>query len=215
MMITEPDFAELPHAYGIDECEIAWRTPHTLFAWWELTEAGLERARTEHPVCQHGRRVLRLFIKHPRSGDREHRDFAIEWNEGRQHLPCNIAGATVRVAIGLVSDEGLFVPLAHSSVVRLPPSGPDQEEASRWAIQRQSPAGGFAAATTSGAPIDPLQPAYQTSFASIALGEATPPRASRTHVRPAAMTALDRALRKQTHVSYSSSVVRKETHGGR
>lgn len=133
--MNEPDFAEPARLYGLDECEIAWRTPHSIFVWWELTEAGIARARTDHPVAANARRVLRLFKKHPGSGHREHRDFVLDWNEGNQHLPCAVAGATVRVAVGLLTDEGFFVPLAHSSVVRLPPGEPDHETASRWAVQ--------------------------------------------------------------------------------
>lgn len=199
--MNEPDFEEPKRVYGLDECEIAWRTPHSIFVWWELSEAGLQKAHRETPVSVGAKAVLRLFLKHPGSGAREHRDFSLTWNEGHLHLPCAIGGATVRVALGLLTEEGFFVPLTHSSVVRLPPGAPDTEVATRWAIQEVA----SGAVTVSEAGSQPavllrtVEPPYDVqSGPSVRFGQ------------------FDREqLRSNVLGGQSSQAARKDTHGGR
>jgi hypothetical protein len=130
------DYEELPETYGVDECELLYRDPHNAFTYWEVTEAGLAAARAQLGQSAEGaRRVLRLFITSPGGDGATHRDLSdleVHWNHGRRYLHVPHAGAQVRVAIGLLSKEGYFAPIAHSSLVRLPPAGPSSEAAVEW-----------------------------------------------------------------------------------
>ncbi len=202
--MNEPDFAEPRRLYGLDECEIAWRTPHSIFVWWELSQAGLERAHRETPETQQAQAVLRLFVKHPASGAREHRDFPLSWHEGHQHLPCATSGSTVRVALGLLTNEGFFVPLAHSAVVRLPPAGPDVEVSTRWA-QQELVDGELAAQ-------------HQLAPQTVGL-RLVPPPATAESGAPSAFAELDRRHRRMRAELGGSSALHqanhKEPHGGR
>src|SRR5207302_311040 len=52
------------------------------------------------------------------------RDYALDGTRGRRYLPSPRAGVRLRAATGLVAPSGLFAPIAHSSVVRVPPAEP-------------------------------------------------------------------------------------------
>lgn len=132
---TEPfgmlDLRELPEVYGVDEVEVLYRDPFWAFVYWEVTETGVHAARSQ---LQHSggdaRLVLRLFTTLPGGpgGDAKHgrevRDVALTWQHGRRYLEVPRPGAQLRVAVGLLSPEGYFAPIAHSSQLRLPPPAP-------------------------------------------------------------------------------------------
>ena len=35
------DFEELPETYGVDECEVLFKDPFWVFAYWEVTDGGI------------------------------------------------------------------------------------------------------------------------------------------------------------------------------
>ncbi len=116
------DLEELPEAYGIDECELIARDPFHLFAYWEVTAATLDAAR--HQLGDEGAQaqlILRLFLASG-AATRELRDLALGEARGRRYLPAPKPGTPVRGAVGLLSPSGLFIPLAHSHGLRIPPS---------------------------------------------------------------------------------------------
>jgi hypothetical protein len=121
------DLVEPQETYNLDECEILFKDPSTVFVYWEITEAGLEAARAQlGPSALATRRVLRLFttISGPRGVERLINDIDIHWNHGRRYLQVLRSGAHVRVAVGLLAPEGYFASIAHSQLVRVPPEGP-------------------------------------------------------------------------------------------
>jgi hypothetical protein len=121
------DFEELPETYGVDECELVAKDPQHVFAWWEVTDAGLDGARAQlGQSAGSAKLVLRLFTTVPVNGhvEREIHDVALQWNHGRRYLQAPRAGAHLRIAVGLLSTEGYFAPIAHSSLVRVPPTEP-------------------------------------------------------------------------------------------
>jgi hypothetical protein len=125
------DFQELPETYGVDECEVLFRDPFTIFCYWEVTEPGLERARQQLGQNSRGARlVLRQF--HVSDGERAVHDVALSWNHGRRYIQLPRAGVQLRIAVGLLSQEGYFAPIAHSSQIRLPPAEPSAEIAVEW-----------------------------------------------------------------------------------
>ncbi len=121
------DFAEPPDTYGVDECELLYKDPHTAFAYWEVTDGGLASARAQlSQSAASARLVLRLFTTSsgPNGLEREVKDVDLQWNHGRTYFHVPRPGSHLRVAVGLLSAEGYFAPIAHSSLHRLPPTGP-------------------------------------------------------------------------------------------
>jgi hypothetical protein len=121
------DLEELPETYGINECEVLCKDPGWVFAYWEVTDEGLSSARAQlGPSANAARLVMRLFTTVARSTgvEREIQDVDLSWNHGRRYLQSPRSGAHLRVAVGLLSPEGYFAPIAHSSVVRVPAGEP-------------------------------------------------------------------------------------------
>jgi uncharacterized protein DUF4912 len=121
------DFEELPDSYGVDECEVLYKDPHWVFAYWEVTDGGLSAARAQlGQSAASSKLVMRLFTTLPGSDgvERQIDDVELPWNNGRRYLNAPKSGAHLRVAVGLLSHEGYFAPIAHSSLVRVPPAEP-------------------------------------------------------------------------------------------
>ena len=121
------DFEELPETYGVDECEVLFKDPFWVFAYWEITDGGLASARAQLGAsAESSRLVMRMFttVPGPEGVDREITDVDLPWNHGRRYLQSPKPGAHLRVAVGLLSREGYFAPIAHSSLVRVPPAEP-------------------------------------------------------------------------------------------
>jgi hypothetical protein len=131
-----PDLGELPETYGKDEVELLCKDPHWCFIYWEVTEAGLAAARSHLGVAEdQGRLLLRIFITTAQPGGRELRDLrdvTLEALFGRRYIEVPRPGSLVRAAVGLLSPEGLFAPIAHSSLLRVPPGQPANETSAEW-----------------------------------------------------------------------------------
>jgi hypothetical protein len=129
------DLEELPETYGMDECEVLYKDPFWVFAYWEVTDHGLNGARAQlGPSAASARLVLRLFstVQHEGGVDRSVADIDLTWNHGRRYFQAPKPGAHVRIAVGLLSPEGYFAPIAHSSLVRVPYAEPGPEGAVEW-----------------------------------------------------------------------------------
>jgi hypothetical protein len=117
------DLEELPDGYGVDECELIARDPGSLFAYWEITDGGLDVARRQLGEQGAGAKlILRIFSD--AAGGREIRDHALGERRGRRYFPSVRPGKRVRGAVGLIDESGLFAPIAHSSTIRVPPGEP-------------------------------------------------------------------------------------------
>jgi hypothetical protein len=127
------DLEELPDTYGFDECEVLYKDPHWVFVYWEVTESGLQGARAQLGSSEgagSARLVLRLFstVAGASGMDRQIQDLDLDWNHGRRYVQSPRPGVHLRAAVGLLSPEGYFAPIAHSSLVRLPPPAPDTSD---------------------------------------------------------------------------------------
>jgi hypothetical protein len=136
---TEPlwmlDLEELPETYGVDECEVLYKDPWWVFAYWEVTDGGMDAARAQlGPSAGSARLVLRLFTTTQKDGEshREVHDIDLHGHHGRRYLPSVKPGAHLRVAVGLLSPEGYFAPIAHSSLVRVPYAEPAPDGHVEW-----------------------------------------------------------------------------------
>jgi hypothetical protein len=129
-------FDDLPSSYGKDEIALLCQGPRQFFVYWEVTDAGLADARDHLRLAAgQGTLVLRIFDMSVQPGGRELRDVrdvTIEEPIGSQYLDVQRAGAVVRAAVGLLSAEGLFVPIAHSSPLQVPPEQPARETSAEW-----------------------------------------------------------------------------------
>lgn len=130
------EFEDLPSSYGKDEIALLCQGPRQFFVYWEVTDAGLADARDHLRLAAgQGTLVLRIFDTSVQPGGRELRDVrdvTIEEPVGSQYLDAQRAGAVVRAAVGLLSAEGLFVPIAHSSPLQVPPEQPARETSAEW-----------------------------------------------------------------------------------
>ena len=141
------DLEELPEAYGVDECEVIAKDPHSLFVYWEVTEQGLMAARRDlGEEASAAILVLRVFSQAggEKGPERDSRDHGLDWNHGRRYFPSPRPGVRVRAAVGLVTPSGLFAPIAHSSQVRVPPTEPAQNVSTEWMEVRPGTSGGRA-----------------------------------------------------------------------
>jgi hypothetical protein len=136
--------SELPETYGVDEVEILCKDPWWYFAYWEVTQAGLEAAREQlGPSGKDAKLILRVFSSGGDAGGQQPggkgrgdgrglRDVPVQSHHGRRYLEAPRQNALLRVAIGLLSTEGYFAPIAHSSVVRVPPQHASSETSVEW-----------------------------------------------------------------------------------
>ncbi len=123
------DLEELPETYGLDECEVLYKDPFTVFAYWEVTDHGMSGARAQlGPSAESAKLVLRLFttVAQASGVERHLQDVELPWNHGRRYLQSPRPGAHLRIAVGLLSQEGYFAPIAHSSLVRVPSADPSE-----------------------------------------------------------------------------------------
>lgn len=142
---------DLPETYGVDEVEILCKDPWWYFAYWEVTESGLKAAREQLGTsAQEARLILRVFVQNPGSSagagaagagshggtrakeGRDIRDVPVLTQHGRRYLEAPRPNALLRVAVGLLSPEGFFAPIAHSSVLRVPPQQPSSDTQVEW-----------------------------------------------------------------------------------
>lgn len=131
------DYSEPPDGYGLDDCGLLIKDPWWAFVYWEVTEAGLAAARIQlGPSAQGARLVLRLFSSPPPiprgQAKREMRDVELKSHLGRRYVAVPQSGAQLRAAVGLLSVEGYFAPIAHSALQRVPPDGPCPELGTSW-----------------------------------------------------------------------------------
>lgn len=128
----------LPETYGVDEVGVLCKDPSWYFVYWEVTEGGLEAAHSQLGVSEdQARLVLRVL---PAAGERRGRDgrdirdipVDLQARHGRRYLEASRQNPVFRVAIGLLSSDGLFAPIAHSPTVRMPPHQASGETSIEW-----------------------------------------------------------------------------------
>ncbi len=148
MLDDEP----LPTHYDVTECVAIPVDPDTLFVYWEVRKALLEKVRETRGA---GVVALRVLVVQPGwHGPRTYvRDHDVHAGFGDYFLRELPAGAVVRVAIGYRTLDA-FVPFAHSPLLDLPRKEPASELAHvlvKWSpvgatpVAADDPAAGFLA----------------------------------------------------------------------
>jgi hypothetical protein len=132
------DDSPLPPKYNVDECVVIPVDPTTMFVYWELkdeTRAHLERTRPGGAI------FLRVLVIEaswdgPRTFTRDHEVYITLGDWFIRELP---SGCIVRAAIGWRTNDGAFVPVAHSPALEAHPSRPSAMMAD--ALVRWTPTG--------------------------------------------------------------------------
>jgi len=133
--LEAPDF---PESYGQDRCRIMARDPFWVHAYWEVSEDTLVRAKGElEDHWEDHKRILRVHsmpnevggseaTQPPGFFDIEVGEHALSW-----YIHVGIPSRAYRVDVGVLTDNGLFYPLASSNRVTTPPEKMSEEVA--WA----------------------------------------------------------------------------------
>jgi len=116
-----------PVSYGDDVVGLVLLGPDAPFCYWEVTDEGRSRARGL--LGEEGRLTLRL-VTATAAGTTLRDEAAAPIGELQVHGAA--ADARIRAAVGLVGAGGRFVPIAHSTPVTTPPSGPSADTRIEW-----------------------------------------------------------------------------------
>ena len=115
--------------------------PERLFAYWELTDPDLERARAMLPAGSSGRLVLRVYDTTGRifDGSNAHHSFdvPVERTDRQWFLNLNRPESRAVVEIGVVGAQGSFAPLARSSPVDFPRREPPPLSEPEWRVAEE------------------------------------------------------------------------------
>lgn len=134
--------AELSRRYGEDRITAMVRDPYWIFAYWEVTPHGLERARRklageDAPV------VLRVYdvggIEFTGENANNSRDIEVGAKTDNWYINTGSPGNTYCVDIGLLARDGSFSTIARSQCVSTPRATPSDKVDDRW----MSPEGEF------------------------------------------------------------------------
>lgn len=131
------DLTEPPETYDVDEVEVLYKDPWWAFVYWEVTDAGLRAARAQlGSAAETARLTLRVFSSPPpvpgQPQARDLRDHPLTQESGRRYIEVPRPGGVLRVAVGLLTREGFFASIAHSSVLQLPPPSVSAQVSQEW-----------------------------------------------------------------------------------
>ena len=113
---TPPDpLPPIPQRYGKTRIVLLVRDPNWLFTYWEVEKPHLERAEKEAGFGS--RRILRVYNTSGEFFDETLTDDAESW-----YLETGKPGQSFFVEIGLLSQDGRFIPIARSNTVTAPPA---------------------------------------------------------------------------------------------
>jgi hypothetical protein len=152
---------EIPWGYGRDRITAMPVDPERLFAYWEVLDDSIARARTQLGKGGPGAWLnLRLYDTTDRifDGTNAHStaDHRVERGDRQWFLPIGRPTSDLIVEIGLKSDEGFFVKLARSGRVTFPRRDPAPWTDPEWLTVRM--AAGQVERTGSGMPPRPARP---------------------------------------------------------
>ena len=135
---TSEPLRHIPWGYGFTRVTAMAVDPEHLYAYWEITDADLERARTSLPDGADTRLVLRIFDTTGRifDGTNAHHSFDvdIQRSDRQWFLSLNRPNSSAVVEIALLGPQGAYVPLARSKPVDFPRREPAPPSEPEWRI---------------------------------------------------------------------------------
>lgn len=119
------------------------RDPFCLFAYWDVAASDQVAVLRElGPRAQGARLVLRVFADAGGVAERVATDVEVPPGADRLYLAVADDDTDYAVALGLLSHDAGFVPLARSGVAHTPPAGPSTDTSVEWARPAPPTAGG-------------------------------------------------------------------------
>ncbi len=132
-MALAADAGALPAAYGTDHAVLVARNPGSLFVYWEVSPLRRVSAlRALGDAAEHGREVLRVLALGDDGSPRVLFDVDLPPDSARWYVDVPAADAAYRVAVGLRTADGRFVPLVESNPARTPPARPSENRRVEW-----------------------------------------------------------------------------------
>ncbi len=117
--------AELPYHYGDDRIVLLVRDPHWAYSYWEVSRKKLEIERGNlGKAGEDAYLALRVYdvtdIRFAGGNDHGHYDIGIYDRVGNWYINTGMPGRSFIVDLGLKTQDGKFITLARSNVVRTP-----------------------------------------------------------------------------------------------
>ena len=132
----------IPWGYGMTRVTAMAVDPERLYAYWEITDPDLERARAALPLGADIRLVLRIFDTTGRifDGTNAHHSFdvAIGRSDRQWFLNLNRPNSTAVVEVALIGPQGSYVPLARSKPVDFPRRDPAPPSEPEWRVAQEA-----------------------------------------------------------------------------
>ena len=131
---------DLPYQYDRDRIVLQVRDPWWIHAYWEVSNATLERLRNElkDEFYNRAKRVLRVYdvSRIVFNGQNAHRFFDIQINEytNNWYIDTGGAGRSWCVDLGLLLAGGRFITIVRSNTVYTPLEGPSWITDEEWMI---------------------------------------------------------------------------------
>ncbi|HZM16672.1 MAG TPA: DUF4912 domain-containing protein [Candidatus Krumholzibacteria bacterium] len=129
----------LPSRYGVDRLVLLVRDPHWSYAWWEVREDEVERARRD--LAEPGRLVLRFYDVSAVDWDgrNHHSSFDIEVHDlaGNWYVELGRPGADFVAELGLRGADGRFLPLVRSNFVAMPRDAMSPQSDAHWIVEEE------------------------------------------------------------------------------
>ena len=136
----------IPWGYGMTRVTAMAVDPERLYAYWEITDPDLERARAALPPGADIRLVLRIFDITGRifDGTNAHHSFdvPIGRSDRQWFLNLNRPDSTAVVEVALIGPQGSYIPLARSKPVDFPRRLPAPPSEPEWRVAQETVASG-------------------------------------------------------------------------
>jgi len=138
--LPRPMPQDLPYQYDRDRIVLQVRDPWWIHAYWEVSNATLERLRNElkDEFYNRAKRVLRVYdvSRIVFNGQNAHRFFDIQINEytNNWYIDTGGAGRSWCVDLGFLLADGRFITIVRSNTVYTPLEGPSWITDEEWMI---------------------------------------------------------------------------------
>ncbi len=130
-----PALGNIPWGYGEDRITAMARDPHWIFAYWEVTDGGLARAR-ERAGAPHAGCALRVYDTSFKMFDGFNAntswDIPVDRAANNYYIPVNRPASAFHVDIGVKGPDGRFAPIARSGAVETPRDSVSPETRQDW-----------------------------------------------------------------------------------
>lgn len=172
-----PDDTHIPWGYGSDRITIMGRDPDWLYAYWEVTEEGLMRARDALGIGEaEGLCALRIYdttgIEFTGFNARSYEDIPVERTARDRFHHVGRPDSSCHVDLGIVAPDGRFHPVIRSGRATFPRKQPSSDGRVSWLTVHDTsdarrPAAQVSYKSTYHGPVAPIQPASPAGHSAV------------------------------------------------